>query len=297
MRRLPPMNSLIAFEAAARLGGVRAASDELNVTQSAVSHQIANLESYLQTSLFHRKSKRLFLTDVGKDYLKQIEPVLDGIERASADAARLAFRETLTVAAPPSFTVTWLLPRLGKFMDAHPNLNIRLLERMQLDLDEKDIDCAIEYRFQASKDLQSVLLLPDEVVPIASPHLVKMHKIRSIENLRGISLIETARRLISWRAILGSQSWYKAQRIISVSYSLHAFQAAELSLGIAMGNRYNAEKYIKEGLLCIPFEFKSGTVPPTPRYFISCIAHKANLPKVAAFSDWVINEAREYHQL
>jgi LysR family glycine cleavage system transcriptional activator len=293
MRKLPPLNALIAFEATARLGGVRAASDELNVTQSAVSHQIANLENYLQTLLFHRKSKRLFLTDVGKDYLRQVEPVLDSIARASADAARFSDRETLTVAAPPSLTVTWLLPRLGKFIDAFPNLNLRFLERMTLDPEEKQIDCAIEYRFQASKDLQSVLLLPDEVVPIASPYLVKKHRIRSIENLRGISLIETERRLTSWRAILGSQPWYKTQRIISVSYSLHAFQAAELSLGIALGNRNNAERYIKESRLCIPFEFKAGTVPPSPRYFLSSTAQKTNLPKVAAFSDWIRNEVCE----
>jgi len=287
------MNALVAFEATARLGGVRVASDELNVTQSAVSHQIANLESYLQTPLFHRKSKRLFLTDVGKDYLKQVGPVLDSIARASADAAHLASRETLTVGAPPSLMVTLLIPRLGKFMDAHQNLNFRLLERMSLDLDEKNIDCAIEYLFQASKDLQSVLLLPDEVVPIASPYLVKKHKIHSIKNLRGIALIETERRLISWRAILGSQAWFKTQRIISVSYSLHAFQAAELSLGIALGNRYNAAKYIEEGRLCIPFEFEQGAVPPTPRYFISSTLQKANLPKVASFSNWIINEAHE----
>jgi LysR family glycine cleavage system transcriptional activator len=88
--------------------------------------------------------------------------------------------------------------------------------------------------------------------------------------------------------------WYRTQKIFSFSYSLHAFQAAELGLGVALGNRYNAERYIKEGSLCVPFEFKPGEVPPTPRYFFSSTAQKARLPKVIAFSDWITKEARRH---
>ena len=292
MRRIPPLNALIAFEATARLGGVRAASDELNVTQSAVSHQIANLENYLETALFHRRNRRMFLTEVGSDYFKQIEPAMEAIIRASAHAERIAHGETLTISAPPSLTATWLLARLQKFVDAHPDLNIRFLERMVLNPEEKLIDCAIEYRYQESQDFKSILLLHDEVAPIASPKLVNRHKIHSVEDLRGVTLIQTDRRLISWKAILGSMPWYRTQKIFSFSYSLHAFQAAELSLGVALGNRYNAERYIKEGSLCVPFEFKPGEVPPTPRYFFSSTAQKARLPKVIAFSDWITKEAR-----
>ena len=295
MRKLPPMTAVVAFEAVARLGSVRAASDELNVTQSAISHQIAKIEDHLQTLLFHRRSKRLFLTTVGQDYLKMIEPALDGIANASYNAARFAKREILTVAAPPSFIVTWLLPRIDRFLKAHPDLSLRLIDRLTLDLEEKDIDCAIEYRFEASKDLQSVRLLPDEVVILAAPDLLKKHQIRSIESLSGIPLIETERRLISWQAILQSYPWFKMQKILTFSYSLHAFKAAELGLGVALGNRYNAKCYIDENRLCIPFEFEPDIVPPTPRYFISSTMQKCNLPKVAEFSAWVKSECYEIY--
>lgn len=290
MRKLPPMTAVIAFEAVARLGSVRAAADELNVTQSSVSHQISKIEGHFQTSLFHRRSKRLFLTTVGQDFLKVIEPALDSIANAAYNAARYAQRETLTVSAPTSFIATWLLPRIDSFLQAHPDFNLRLIDRMTLDLEEKDIDCAIEYRFEASKDLHSVLLLPDEVVVLVSPDLLRVHQIHSIENLSGIPLVETERRLISWQAILQSYPWFKTQKILTFSYSLYAFKAAELGLGVALGNRYNAKDYIDENRLCIPFEFEPGLVPPTPRYFISSTMQKSNIPKVAAFSAWIKRE-------
>lgn len=290
MRKLPPLTAVVAFEAVARLGSVRAASDELNVTQSSISHQISKIEDHFQTLLFHRRSKRLFLTTVGQDYLKVIEPALDSIANASNNAARFAKRETLTVSAPPSFIATWLLPRIDSFLKAHPDLNLRLIDRMTLDMEDKNIDCAIEYRFEASKDLQSVRLLPDEVVVLVAPDLLRNHQIYSIESLSGVPLIETERRLISWQAILQSFPWFKTQKILTFSYSLHAFKAAELGLGVVLGNRYNAECYIDEDRLCIPFEIEPGIVPPTPRYFISSTMQKSNIPKVAKFSAWVKSE-------
>ena len=291
MRRLPPMTALIAFEAAARLGGVRAASDELNVSQSAVSHQIAKLEDHLESLLFERRNRRLFLTDVGQDFLRKIEPALDSIANSAADASRHSKHETLTISSPPSFLAMWLMPRVSGFLKTHPNLNLRLVERMTQDPDDKRVDCSIEYRFQASKDLQTTRILPDEVVPLGSPELIVERGIRSVEDLQGIPLIETERRLISWKTILKSRRWLKKQRFISVGYSLHAFKAAELGIGIALGNRYNAQWYIDKNLLSVPFRFETGSLPPTPRYYISATVQKAALPKVNEFTSWIKNES------
>ena len=130
MRNLPPFKALSAFEATARLGGVRAAADELAVTQSAVSHQLANLESHLRTPLFHRQGKRLVLTDTGRDYLNRIGPVLDHLEEATFEAANHSRIETLTVSAPPSFLAMWLLPRIAGFTARHQDLSdVEHLER------------------------------------------------------------------------------------------------------------------------------------------------------------------------
>ncbi|TKB06390.1 LysR substrate-binding domain-containing protein [Desulforhopalus sp. IMCC35007] len=291
MRKLPPLTAVLAFEAVARLGSVRAAADELNVTQSSISHQIAKIEDHFQVKLFHRRSKRLFLTTGGQDYFKMIEPALDSIANATYSVAKDAKRETLTVSAPPSFIVTWLLPRIDRFLKTHPDLNLRLIDKMILDLEDKSIDCAIEYRFEALKDVQSARLLPDEVVVLAAPDLLRRHTIVSVDSLAGIPLIETERRLVSWNVILQSYPWFKRQKILTFSYSLHALKAAELGLGVALGNRHNAKWYIDENLLCVPFELEEGIVPPTPRYFITSMMQKASIPKVADFTDWIRSEA------
>jgi len=240
--------------------------------------------------LFRRRSKRLFLTTAGQDYFKTIEPALDGIANATNKVLMETKRETLNVSAPPSFIVTWLLPRIDGFLQAHPELNLRLIDRMTLDLDDKAIDCGIEYRFEATKDVQSERLLPDEVVVLAAPALLQERKIDSVESLAGVPLIETERRLVSWSVILHSYPWFKLQKILTFSYSLHAFKAAELGLGVVLGNRHNAKWYIDENLLCIPFALEPGAIPPTPRYFISSTMQKAKIPRVADFTNWLKRE-------
>lgn len=290
MRKLPPLTAIVAFEAVARLGSVRAAADDLNVTQSSVSHQLAKLENYLQVQLFRRRSKRLFLTTAGQDYCKTLEPALDSIANATDKVAMETGRETLNVSAPPSFIVTWLLPRIDGFLQAHPELNLRLIDRMTLDPEDQNVDCGIEYRFEATKDVQSERLLPDEVVVLAAPKLLQKREIHSVESLAGVPLIETERRLVSWSVILKAYPWFKIQKILTFSYSLHAFKAAELGLGVVLGNLHNAKWYIDEKLLCIPFELEPGSVPPTPRYFISTTMQKARIPRVVDFTNWIKKE-------
>jgi len=186
-----------------------------------------------------------------------------------------------------------LIPRMSEFLESNPNLNIKIYEKMEMDPEIKDVDCAIEYCFQASKDYKSLHLIPDEQVPLISPSLLKKETIHSLKDLKGITLIETQRRLGSWKTILAGFSWLKTQRVMAFPYSLHAFKAAEVGLGIALGNLYNAENYIKEGRLCIPFELDTKSLPPSPRYFFSVLPPKENLPKVVAFLNWLRKEVEK----
>ncbi len=290
MRKLPPLNALKAFEAAARLGGVRAACQELHVTQSAISHHITNLEQHLQTTLFHRVNNRIILTETGQLFLRQIEPALDAIARATADASKHTSKETITVAMPSSLTLNWLIPRLGNFLTNHPELDIRLLEQLSISGSETDIDCAIEYRQQPSKDLISLQVLPDIVAPMASPGYIRRHKIKSVEDLKSCTLIVTERRLVSWQTILKDMSWLKSSAIISVASSVHALAAAKEGLGIALANPYNGQQFIDDKVLKIPFHFKAGSLPPTSKYYFSTLPTKSQLPKVATFKEWLIKE-------
>lgn len=290
MRNLPPFKALSAFEATARLGGVGAAARELAVTQSAVSHQLANLESHLRTALFHRQGKRLVLTDTGRDYLNRIGPVLDHLEEASFEAANHSRIETLTVSAPPSFLAMWLLPRIANFSARNDALDLRLLERLTYAPEDENIDCAIEYRLAPDSSSNSIQILSDQVVPLAAPDLIARHDIRNLEDLSQVTLIETERRLISWQAILRNSPDLESQRFLSVSYSLHAFEAARLGLGVALGNRYNAQRFIDEGSLAVPFEIPEALKPRTPKYFLTLPDKKSALKKVVDFSEWLQGE-------
>lgn len=290
MRNLPPFKALSAFEATARLGGVRAAAGELAVTQSAVSHQLANLENHLRTALFHRQGKRLVLTDTGRDYLNRIGPVLDHLEEATFEAANHSQIETLTVSAPPSFLAMWLLPRIAGFTAEYNALDLRLLERLTYAPEEENIDCAIEYRLAPDSASNATQILSDQVVPLASPDLIARHGIQSLKDLSGVTLIETERRLISWQAILRESPNLEAQRFLSVSYSLHAFEAARLGLGVALGNRYNAQRFINDRSLAVPFEIPEVLKPRTPKYFLTLPEKKSALKKVVGFSEWLQGE-------
>lgn len=285
---LPPLKALRVFEAVARLGGVRQAASELCVTPPAVSHQIANLEDFLGAPLFYRRGRKLVLTDIARDYLIEVSPSLEAIGRATTVASqRQKAGEVLTLSAPLSLTTNWLVPRISGFLGAFPGLELRFLDRMTLDPDESGIDLAIEYRFEPDPDLSSELILMDEAVPITAPAFAEKHNLNGLESLKGVALIETERRFTSWRTILAEFDWCKTQRYINFSHSLHSFAAAEQGLGVALGNKANAEHLVASGKLCIPFDFKPDTIPPTPHYYISATRHKERLPRVNAFRDWL----------
>jgi len=290
MRSLPPLNSIKAFEVAARLGGVRLAAAELNVSQSAISRHISNLEAFLQAELFERRGKKIVLTPTGREYLQQLEPALDAISRASQVAARHKPRRHLVVSAPPTFISNWIMPRLHRFLAQEPELDIRFLANLTVPEENEQIDCAIEYRFDSSPRLHSQILLRDENVVLASPAYISANSIACLQDLRGCTLIETERRLVSWTEVLKAFAWGQKQRLISVDLSSHAFEAARHGLGVALANRHNATSLISDGDLAVPFGLDTEGLAPTPRYFFSTSDSKSNTPNAQAFGSWLHRE-------
>ena len=161
---------------------------------------------------------------------------------------------------------------------------------MTLEPEEKGIDIAIEYRFEEDLHFKTRQLLTDEIVALASPDFVKTHKVKSLEDLQGLTLIETERRLNSWKSILSEFPWVKDQHFLSVGYSLHAFEAAAQGLGVALGNRVNAEGMLANHQLCIPFDIDDSQLPPLPRYYLSIPPHKERWARVVAFVEWLEQE-------
>ncbi|WMC12455.1 LysR substrate-binding domain-containing protein [Oceanimonas pelagia] len=181
---------------------------------------------------------------------------------------------------------------MASFFAACPQYDVHLLDRMILEPEEKGIDIAIEYRFEADPHFTTRQLLDDEIVALASPEYVEKHQLHNIEGLRGLTLIETERRLNSWKSILADFPWVKDQPFLSMGYSLHAFEAAAQGLGVALGNRVNAQGMLAAGELCIPFDIDDSQLPPLPRYYLSIPPHKERWARVATFVEWLEKELK-----
>lgn len=290
MLKLPPLNALKVFEAVARLGSVKLAAKELCVTPPAISHQIGNLEQYLGEQLFIRHGKSLILSEIAQDFLTEIRPCLESIGRATAVASSRKFRDTLTISAPPTLTGTWLIPRLQSFLHQNPQLDIRFVDRMTITTEDKYVDLAIEYRYEKNPDFHSEQILNDDIVVLVSPSFQDKHQLKGLEDLQGVPLIETERRLTSWTTILSDYDWVNKQLFIRIGYSLHAFEAAARGLGVAIGNRANAQAILEQGRLVVPFTLSEESMPLTPKYFLTTSKVNYEAPKVTIFKKWLTNQ-------
>jgi len=172
-RKLPPLNALKAFEAAARLGGFTAAAEEMFVSPGAISRHVSNLEAFLGATLFQRGHNEVRLTADGADYLAQIAAALSAIERASTGIAMPERDRNLHIHALPTFAEYWLMPRLGRFRDAHPDASIQLtssLEETDWDTDSADVSI---YASVGGWNERGTHLFDSKICPVCAPSLVQ----------------------------------------------------------------------------------------------------------------------------
>src|SRR5450631_4738978 len=172
-RRLPPLNGLKAFEAAARSESFTRAAEELNVTQGAVSHQVKALEDTLGLKLFHRERQRLILTEAGRNYLAVIR---DALDRIAVGTERLVQRQNsgvLTVSTSPDFAAKWLVNRLGRFAESHPGIDLRVAANLhQVDFAREEVDIGIRHGDGNWSGLDAVRLCTEQLFPVRSPKLM-----------------------------------------------------------------------------------------------------------------------------
>jgi len=196
----PPLNALRVFEAAARHLSFTRAAQELNVTQAAVSHQVKALEDWLGLKLFRRLNRSLLLTDAGQAYLPTVR---DGFQRLIDGTDRLRRLErggVLTVTAVASFVAKWLMPRLGRFRQRHPDLDVRISTEVRMvDFSREDIDMGIRYGGGGWPGLRIDHLLSEDVFPVCSPRLLEgMHPLTRPDDLRHHTLLHDDMRE-DWR--------------------------------------------------------------------------------------------------
>ena len=295
--RLPPLNSLKAFEAAARNLSVKRAAIELNVTSAAVSHQIRALEEYLGVQLFRRYNRALELTDVAKAALPKLGEGFDCMAQAVTILRSQQNGGSLTVSAAPSFASRWLMPRLHRFIAAHPEIDVRISARMRRVTDWlADSDVAILYGRGHVSGIMVERLLDLSITPICSPKLLTgEHPLKTAEDLKHHLLLhDDTGELYDTEPFWGL--WLREAGVTGVeankgphfSHAVLAFEAAIDAVGVLVSMPALAAEDIASGKLVAPFDL---TVKLPDGYYMACSEHADERPAVAAFRAWLREEA------
>ncbi len=298
-RRLPPLNSLRAFEAVARHLSISKAAEELSVTPAAVSHQIKTLEDHLGVALFRRDKRSLMLSDAGQACLPGIREGFERLGSAIAEIDSLGLAGILTVSVAPSFAAKWLLPRLDGFQTKHPDIDVRVSASMQLvDFTRDDVDLAIRYGSGRYPELVVERLMTEAVFPVCSPKLMKgKDGLKDLEGLRAQTLLHddspdgdvSCPTWAMWLKAAGVNE-VDASRGPRFNQSSLVLEAAILGRGVALAKAALAAADLAEGRLVRPFEIAA---PVDFAYYVVCPKAKLNLPKVALFRDWLRAQAAE----
>jgi LysR family transcriptional regulator, glycine cleavage system transcriptional activator len=200
MRRLPPLNSLRAFEAAARHESFSRAAIELCVTHGAVSKQVDVLERRLGMKLFRRTSTGVALTEAGRAYQIEVGNALDRIAAATSTLIQRELPDTLDINAPPTFTIKWLVPRLSKFQIRNPSLETRLSTKRDEAIAALRIaDIVIRRGPDNWKGVESRLFLREAITPVCSPRLLRRRRLKAPADLLRYAWLYADARPIDWQ--------------------------------------------------------------------------------------------------
>ncbi|MEI9805603.1 MAG: transcriptional regulator GcvA [Pseudolabrys sp.] len=251
MQQLPPLNPLRVFEVAARLESFTAAADELGVTQSAVSRQIATLEGSLGAKLFSRQRHGVLLTKEGRAYRDGITPAFAMIIAASS-ALTHPRAEQLRLRIYTTFAAKWLIKRLPKFQKAHPEIIVQLsASAAKVNFGRDNIDLAIQFGRGEWRNLEKKLLISDVIQPVCSPRLLRAYpEFRTVDGLRNQQLLHSHYRMQDW------DDWLKSvgrPDLLSEGTvfpnSMLAYEAAAEGLGVAIGQLFLLKDDIAAGTL------------------------------------------------
>lgn len=291
-RRLPPLNGLKAFEAAARSESFTRAAKELSVTQGAISHQVKALETTFGLKLFHRERQRLILTEAGRDYLAVIRDALDQI---AAGTERLLQRQesgVLTVSTSPDFAAKWLVNRLGRFADKHPGVDLRVSATTHyVDFARDDVDVAIRHGDGNWPGLDVQRLYSERLFPVCSPKLVSgRNRVTKAADLLKFPLLrlEDAKNWTRLFEAAGVKAEVRAGPVLNRASML--IDAAIDGQGVALARTALAAWDLVNGRLIRPVDV---SLRMANTYWFVCPKAASNVPKIATFRNWVFAEASE----
>lgn len=298
-RRLPPLNALRAFEAAARHLNFSRAADELSVTPGAVSQQIQNLEDYVGAALFKRTPKGLLLTDAAQTALPALREAFDRLAEAASLLTAAVDGRRLTLTAPPSFATKWLVPRLGAFEQAHPLVDVWLSAAIELvDLTAGEVDVAIRYGAGRYPGLEVRRLFSEAVIPVASPEHLAVQPLNTPADLANHILLhdgspdfdDSCPDWSMWLAARGLKN-IDGMRGPRFNQSSLVIEAAANGRGVALAKRTLAQADLEAGRLVAPLQIATAV---DFAYYLVHPKAKGRLPQVKAFVSWIEAEAQAH---
>jgi LysR family transcriptional regulator, glycine cleavage system transcriptional activator len=293
---LPPLNSLRAFEAAARLGGFARAAEELNVTPAAVSHQVKQLEAILGITLFERKARGLDLTEAGHQMLPDLTRGLSHMARAVGGLANEPVAGTLRLGIGPTPALMWLMPRLGRLLQQHPEIELTVNSAWPTPDPRSGItDIALFYGRGKYPGLVSELLMTEEVFPVCAPKVLARQPLRKPSDLLDHILIhdvdtnddEPALKWDRWLRDLNVADAAPRGGLKFTNSGL-VYQAALAGHGVALGRTALVSKHLRKGRLIRPF---SQSRPADYAYYMVTTEADAKRPRINAIMEWLRAEA------
>ncbi len=296
MDRLPPLNALRAFEAAARHMSFAKAAEELHVTPAALSFQIKNLEQHLGLPLFRRLNRAVDLTEAGRALAPGTAAGFEELTAAWRAARRLGESRTLDVTAGPAFTAKWLAPRLYAFAQAHPDIELRFAASLrQMDFQRDAVDVAIRYGYGPDPGLYSQDLMDEAFMPMMRPDLAARYP--DPDSLASAPLLYDDSHAFlnppaTWR------EWFRAAGLRATpvpaarfSQADHALDATLAGGGVLFGRSSLAVPLLASGQLVAPFPLALSTAA---RFRFLCREGQDSQPRIAAFLAWLKEEIGRY---
>ena len=307
--RLPPLNALRVFEAAARHLSFKEAANELNITQAAVSHQIKSLEEYLGVSLFRRAGRGVQLTEAARACLPRLREGFDALAAAVEMIRERASEEgDLVITAPPVFTARWLMPRLADFAKRERRIDVRVVGSSKMvdggaldsstlvtNFDLRDESSGVEihlgggdypgYRADKLFNVSTVAVASPALSPLKKPQDLAQHVLLHDD---AMDLVAGGSAWQKWLDAAGIGAQVDGSRGPHFSSNILSLEAASQKLGVALALRPLIDGDLASGRLVAPFPIE---LHPQSAYYLVCAAVIADRPAVAAFRKWLVEQA------
>ncbi|WP_227104735.1 LysR substrate-binding domain-containing protein [Chromobacterium rhizoryzae] len=293
MKPLPPLYTLIAFEAVARLSSFTQAAGELNLSQGAVSRQLQLLEDYLGCKLLQRGTRKVELTPAGEQYLSEVRSALEQLAGATASLMHWQQDKQVTVACSTALASLWLMPNLSAFRQAQPDLSIRILANDNIqELQAFEFDLGVYYFRQPPKDADAVALFDEHMYAVCSPGYLPAGPAQPVALLDEtlITMDGGQRDWFNWPQWFAAQNiaWRPAARQLSVTNHHLAVQAALAGQGVALAWGHLIDSYLASGALVMASDAK---VTMSGAFYLLLPERRRPKPATRLFADWLASLA------